>query len=345
MLHVHRASAIVCATPAFANSPTCFAPTIYWSSTTRASCRRGSSDIAAVRARSPFPSPTPRHVSFCAATVEVLLTRQLSIRAQCVGSSRPSRTQAGHRRASLLRRSTPPSTRTNSRLRSSPAANSASATCASIPVADFFARARAHRTRAAAALHRPPRHPARPRAVPDRVRAAAGLGRRAHRRTALHARNARPHPRPRHRDSPRSPCTSDSEPFSPSASKWSRSTRSTASGIPSRPKPRKRFSAPATPVAALSPSAPPPSAPSNSPLAKHPTAASPPNPARPTSSSIPDSTSASIGALLTNFHLPKSTLIMLVSAFAGRERTLAAYEHAVRERYRFYSYGDCMFVE
>ncbi len=52
-----------------------------------------------------------------------------------------------------------------------------------------------------------------------------------------------------------------------------------------------------------------------------------------------------IGALLTNFHLPKSTLIMLVSAFAGRERTLAAYKHAVDEHYRFYSYGDCMFVE
>ncbi len=52
-----------------------------------------------------------------------------------------------------------------------------------------------------------------------------------------------------------------------------------------------------------------------------------------------------VGALLTNFHLPKSTLIMLVSAFAGRQHTLAAYEHAVAERYRFYSYGDCMFVE
>ncbi len=52
-----------------------------------------------------------------------------------------------------------------------------------------------------------------------------------------------------------------------------------------------------------------------------------------------------VGALLTNFHLPKSTLIMLVSAFAGRNLTLAAYEHAVAERYRFYSYGDCMFVE
>jgi S-adenosylmethionine:tRNA ribosyltransferase-isomerase len=51
------------------------------------------------------------------------------------------------------------------------------------------------------------------------------------------------------------------------------------------------------------------------------------------------------GALLTNFHLPKSTLLMLVSAFAGRESVLRAYEHAVRERYRFFSYGDCMFVE
>jgi S-adenosylmethionine:tRNA ribosyltransferase-isomerase len=52
-----------------------------------------------------------------------------------------------------------------------------------------------------------------------------------------------------------------------------------------------------------------------------------------------------VGAMLTNFHLPKSTLLMLVSAFAGRERILRAYDHAVRERYRFYSYGDCMFVE
>lgn len=51
------------------------------------------------------------------------------------------------------------------------------------------------------------------------------------------------------------------------------------------------------------------------------------------------------GAMLTNFHLPKSTLLMLVAAFAGRERVLNAYKHAVRERYRFYSYGDCMFVE
>jgi S-adenosylmethionine:tRNA ribosyltransferase-isomerase len=51
-----------------------------------------------------------------------------------------------------------------------------------------------------------------------------------------------------------------------------------------------------------------------------------------------------VGGLLTNFHLPESTLLMLVSAFAGRERVLAAYAHAVAERYRFFSYGDCMLV-
>jgi len=52
-----------------------------------------------------------------------------------------------------------------------------------------------------------------------------------------------------------------------------------------------------------------------------------------------------VDALLTNFHLPRSTLLMLVSAFAGRERVLAAYAEAVREGYRFYSYGDAMFAE
>ena len=49
-------------------------------------------------------------------------------------------------------------------------------------------------------------------------------------------------------------------------------------------------------------------------------------------------------ALVTNFHLPESTLIMLVSALAGREHVLAAYEEAVRERYRFFSFGDAMFI-
>jgi S-adenosylmethionine:tRNA ribosyltransferase-isomerase len=51
-----------------------------------------------------------------------------------------------------------------------------------------------------------------------------------------------------------------------------------------------------------------------------------------------------VGALLTNFHLPQSSLLMLVSAFAGRENVLSAYAHAVREKYRFFSYGDCMFL-
>ena len=51
-----------------------------------------------------------------------------------------------------------------------------------------------------------------------------------------------------------------------------------------------------------------------------------------------------VGALLTNFHLPQSTLLMLVSAFAGKDQTLAAYRHAVEAGYRFFSYGDCMFI-
>ena len=51
-----------------------------------------------------------------------------------------------------------------------------------------------------------------------------------------------------------------------------------------------------------------------------------------------------VGALLTNFHLPRSTLFMLVSAFAGREFLLRAYQEAICERYRFYSYGDCMLI-
>ncbi len=51
-----------------------------------------------------------------------------------------------------------------------------------------------------------------------------------------------------------------------------------------------------------------------------------------------------VNALLTNFHLPQSSLLMLVSAFAGREPVLAAYRHAVEQKYRFFSYGDCMFI-
>ena len=51
-----------------------------------------------------------------------------------------------------------------------------------------------------------------------------------------------------------------------------------------------------------------------------------------------------VDALITNFHLPRSTLLMLVSAFAGKERVLNAYREAVEKGYRFYSYGDAMFI-
>jgi S-adenosylmethionine:tRNA ribosyltransferase-isomerase len=51
-----------------------------------------------------------------------------------------------------------------------------------------------------------------------------------------------------------------------------------------------------------------------------------------------------VDAMITNFHLPESTLLMLVSAFAGRGPMLAAYRHAIEQRYRFFSYGDAMFL-
>jgi S-adenosylmethionine:tRNA ribosyltransferase-isomerase len=51
-----------------------------------------------------------------------------------------------------------------------------------------------------------------------------------------------------------------------------------------------------------------------------------------------------VDALLTNFHLPRSSLLILVAVFAGHDLTLAAYDHAVKARYRFYSYGDCMLI-
>ena len=51
-----------------------------------------------------------------------------------------------------------------------------------------------------------------------------------------------------------------------------------------------------------------------------------------------------VDAFVTNFHLPKSTLVMLVSSFAGREHVLNAYKHAVEEKYRFFSFGDAMFI-
>ena len=52
-----------------------------------------------------------------------------------------------------------------------------------------------------------------------------------------------------------------------------------------------------------------------------------------------------IDALITNFHLPESTLLMLVAAFAGYEQTMTAYRHAIAQRYRFFSYGDAMLID
>jgi len=59
---------------------------------------------------------------------------------------------------------------------------------------------------------------------------------------------------------------------------------------------------------------------------------------------VPGYEFVSVDAMITNFHLPQSSLLMLVAAFAGQERILAAYRHAVREKYRFFSYGDAMFL-
>jgi len=59
---------------------------------------------------------------------------------------------------------------------------------------------------------------------------------------------------------------------------------------------------------------------------------------------LPGHTFRVVDAVLTNFHLPRTTLLMLVSAFAGREFILRAYDEAIRQRYRFYSFGDAMLI-
>ena len=72
---------------------------------------------------------------------------------------------------------------------------------------------------------------------------------------------------------------------------------------------------------------------------------SPPAAGRPISSSRPDTASKWSDRLLTNFHLPRSTLLMLVCAFAGIEPIRHAYRHAIAQRYRFFSYGDAMLID
>jgi len=59
---------------------------------------------------------------------------------------------------------------------------------------------------------------------------------------------------------------------------------------------------------------------------------------------VPGHRFRAVDAILTNFHLPRSSLLLLVAAFAGREAVLEAYAEAVRQRYRFYSYGDAMLI-
>ena len=74
-------------------------------------------------------------------------------------------------------------------------------------------------------------------------------------------------------------------------------------------------------------------------------ACSRPSPATPTSSSPPGFDFRVVDLLVTNFHLPKSTLLMLVSAFAGHAHVRALYHHAIEARYRFFSYGDAMVLQ
>ena len=59
----------------------------------------------------------------------------------------------------------------------------------------------------------------------------------------------------------------------------------------------------------------------------------------------PGYTFKAIDALITNFHLPKSTLVMLVSALAGKDKIMAAYKEAINKKYRFFSFGDAMFIK
>lgn len=88
-----------------------------------------------------------------------------------------------------------------------------------------------------------------------------------------------------------------------------------------------------------------PGAPSPGSEAGHPEAGPPDSLDRTSLLILPGHRFRVVSALLTNFHLPESSLLLLVAALAGRERVLAAYREAVRRRYRFYSYGDAMFVE
>ena len=180
------------------------------------------------------------------------------------------------------------------------------------------------------------------RALSDGLRARSRVGRRADGRAALHGRAARGDRRARRRSDRRSRCTSATARSSRCASSASRIMRSIRS--------RTRFPRQRRPLIASRARRGPPrhrrrhddDARARGCGGDAATASCAPVEPRPRSSSIPATRFRVVDGLLTNFHLPQSSLLMLVAAFAGRERVLAAYREAVQRRYRFYSYGDAM---
>ena len=201
---------------------------------------------------------------------------------------------------------------------------------------------RALRRSSAAAVHRANGRARGHRALPDRLRARARRGRGADRRTALRPSDARAAARARHRPRVRSRCTSAPEP----SSRW------TSEDLAQHRMHRERYEIARETAAAIAAaraagrswlrSARPPCARSNPPRARQACARAR---RKPSSSSRPAIASASSIGCITNFHLPRSTLLMLVSAFGGFDTIRAAYAHAIRQRYRFFSYGDAMLLE
>ena len=185
---------------------------------------------------------------------------------------------------------------------------------------------------AAAAVY--PRLARRPRALPDDVRAGRRLGGRADRRAALHAAPGRCPGRSRHRDR---------------HARVARGPRHVPPGHarrPARAPHAPRVVQRAVRCASTHVGRRGRADDASSRSARRPCARSKPGPravrpkARPALFITPGYRFQVVDALLTNFHLPRSTLLMLVSAFAGRERVLAAYAAAIEARYRFYSFGD-----
>ena len=203
-------------------------------------------------------------------------------------------------------------------------------------------RARAPRRGAASALHHAPAGGRGRVALPDRLRARAGRGRRADCGTAFRCVAARatprsrrrarfPHPARRRRDLPAGAHAGHRR--APHAQRALRDPRGDRRGGAARARAAAAGSSPSGRL--RSARSKPPRAAARSPRAA----------ARPTSSSRPATAFRIVDRLVTNFHLPRSTLLMLVAAFAGIEPVRAAYRHAIAARYRFFSYGDAMLVD